>query len=182
MPPISGEDVNCEVAASVATSEVARVDNKPPAVTVLHTRLLGGEGGHGRCRPAPCVGGKEGHRASRSWTDLALLVYALKSRAKADHLVRQLAGLRMDHHHHHHCQLRRHGPRRQVALRGQNRPLHSDGKSVADVRPGVIKNMNYVLLLPYHQHACYLFFCLFSASLPVIHITFVNSFPKSSSN
>ena len=152
MPPISGEDVNCEVAtASVATSEVARVDNKPPAVTVLHTRLLGGEGGHGRCRPAPCVGGKEGHRASRSWTDLALLVYALKSRAKADHLVRQLAGLRMDHHHHHHCQLRRHGPRRQVALRGQNRPLHSDGKSNADVWQ--------LQLLP-DQHACY-FFCLF---------------------
>ena len=46
----------------------------------------------------------------------------------ADAVARQQPPLRVLHHSHHHRQLRRHGARRQAALRRQNCSFHSNGK------------------------------------------------------
>jgi hypothetical protein len=72
---------------------------------------------------------QEEGECSRSGPHLTLSVHTLQSGAASDHVVRKLAALRMDHHHHHYGQLRRHGARRQVAVRRQDGPLHSNGKS-----------------------------------------------------
>lgn len=88
------------------------------------------------CRPWPplCHGWtgqgqwqEEGGRG-RLGAHLPLSFHAFQPGSTADNLVRQLAFVRMDHYHHHHRQLRRHGARRQVALRRQDRSLHSNGK------------------------------------------------------
>ena len=81
---------------------------------------------------------REGRGGSGS--HFALLVYALKSCAKANHLVHKLAGIRMDHYHHHHFQLCRHGFRRQTPGWRQNRVVFTDGKKLVIAR--IFKKIN----------------------------------------
>ena len=89
-----------------------------------------------RSRPPLCHGWSGRSRSQwqeeggcgRPGAHLPLSLHAFQSSATTHHMVRQLAYLRMDHHHHHYRQLRRHGARRQVALRRQDRSLHSNGE------------------------------------------------------
>lgn len=98
----------------------------------------------GGCQPWPplCHGWQRGQwqeegGRGRPGAHLPLSFHAFQPGSKADNLVRQLAFVRMDHYHHHYRQLRRHGARRQVALRRQDRSLHSNGKPV-DLYPAFL--------------------------------------------
>ena len=98
--PESGERRTAEAAGGILAADQRALPNEAKK-----------EGGRGRHRP-----------------DVPFSLHTVEPGAPPDHVVRQLARLRMDHHYHHYCQLRRHGARRQTPFWRQNHFVDQNGK------------------------------------------------------